>query len=72
MIYFRSKKKSILSKTYDLFFYLSFLSQTFTIYGTAREERDYLFDSSVPLPPTSQTFKHYSGDSYREYTPAHY
>ena len=37
-----------------LFFSLSFLSQTFTIHWTAVEGRGSLFNSSLPLPPTSQ------------------
>ena len=38
-------------------FYLSFLSRTFTIHRTA-EGRGYLFNSSLPLPPFSQTLRH--------------
>ena len=33
------------------FFYLGFLSRTFTIHGTAGEGGGYLFNSSLPLPP---------------------
>ena len=36
---------------YIFFFYLGFLSQTFTIHGTAGEGGGYLFNSSLPLPP---------------------
>ena len=32
-----------------IFFYLGFLSRTFTIHRTAEEEQGYLFKSSVPL-----------------------
>ena len=44
------------------FFHLDFLSRTFTIHGTAGEGGmgggGYLFNSSLPLPPTSQTLRH--------------
>ena len=40
------------------FFYLGFLSRPFTIHRTAREEGEHLFNSSLPLPPASQTFRH--------------
>ena len=40
------------------FFYLDFLSRTFTIHGTAGEGGGYLFNSSLPLPPASQTLRH--------------
>ena len=40
------------------FFYLGFLSRTFTIHGTAGEGGGYLFNSSLPLPPASQTIRH--------------
>ena len=40
------------------FFYLGFLSRTFTIHGTAGEGGGYLFDSSLPLPAASQTLRH--------------
>ena len=36
------------------FFYLGFLSRTFTIHGTAGEGGGYLFNSSLPLPPASK------------------
>ena len=32
-----------------------FLSRTFTIHRTAVEGGDYFFNSSLPLPPASQT-----------------
>ena len=41
-----------------IFFYLDFLSQKFTIHRTAGEERGYLFNFSLLLPPTSQTLRH--------------
>ena len=40
------------------FFCLGFLSRTFTIHGTAGEGGGYLFNSSLPLPPASQTLRH--------------
>ena len=41
-----------------IFFYLGFLSRTFTIHGTAGEGEGYLFNSSLPLPPASQILRH--------------
>ena len=41
-----------------VFFCLGFLSQTFTIERTAGEEGGYFFNSSLSLPPTSQTLRH--------------
>ena len=38
-------------------FYLGFLSRTFTTERAAVEGGGYLFDSSLPLPPTSQTLR---------------
>ena len=40
------------------FFYVGFLLRTFTIHRTAGEGGGYLFNSSLSLPPTSQTFRH--------------
>ena len=40
------------------FFYLGFLSRTFTIHRTAGEGGGYLFNSSLPLPPASRTLRH--------------
>ena len=40
------------------FFYLGFLSRTFTIHGTAGAGGGYLFNPSLPLPPASQTLRH--------------
>ena len=44
--------------SFFFFFYLGFLSRTFTIHGTAGEGGGYLFNSSLPLPPASQTLRH--------------
>ena len=38
--------------------FLDFLSRTFTIHMTAGEVGAYLFNSSLPHPPSSQTLKH--------------
>ena len=40
------------------FFYLGFLSRTFTIHRTAGEGGGYFFNSPLPLPPASQTLRH--------------
>ena len=40
------------------FFYLGFLSQTFTIHKTAEEGGGYFFNSSLPLLPASQKLEH--------------
>ena len=42
----------------DFFFYLHFLSQSFTNHGTAGEGGRHFFNSSLPLPPVSQTLRH--------------
>ena len=39
------------TRTIFFFFYLGFLSRTFTIHKTAGEGGGYLFNSSLPLPP---------------------
>ena len=40
------------------FFLSGFLSLTFTIHRAAGEGGGYLFNSSLPIPPTSQTLRH--------------
>ena len=40
------------------FFYVGFLSRTFTIPNAAGEGGGYLFNSSLPLPSASQTLRH--------------
>ena len=42
----------------SFFFYLGFLSRPFTVQRTARKEGGHFFNSSLPLPPASQTFRH--------------
>ena len=40
------------------FFYLDFLSRTFTIHKTVEERGDYFLNSFLSLPPTSHTLRH--------------
>ena len=56
----KRSQKSIRSIAVGLifFFYLGFLSRTFTIHRTSGEGGAYLFDSSVTLPPALQTRRH--------------
>ena len=55
-----------------LFFYLFFfLSRTFKIHRTAGEGGGYLVNSSLPLPPTSQTLRFWRCGYCRELTSAH-
>ena len=42
----------------NFFFYLSFLSRTFTIHRTAGEGGGYFLNSPLPLPPASQILRH--------------
>ena len=44
----------------DFFFFLGFLSRRFTIHRRAGEGGVYLFNSSLPLPPASQTLRRIS------------
>ena len=53
------------------FFYLSFLSQPFTNHRTAGKGGGHFFNSSLPLPPASQTFRYQSGNYCRELSSAH-
>ena len=48
------KRVSSMEGTYG---YLVLLPRTFTIHRTAREEVGYLINSSLPLPPVSQTLR---------------
>ena len=43
---------------FQFFFYLGFLSRTFTIHRTVGEGGGYLFNSSLPFPPALQTLIH--------------
>ena len=53
------------------FFYPSFLPRTFTNDRTAGERGGLFFNSSLTLPPASQTLRHQLGDYCRELTSAH-
>ena len=55
-------------KLFFFFFYLGFLSGTFTIHRTAGEGGGHLFNSSLPLPPASLTLRQQPGDNCRELT----
>ena len=44
----------IVLRTSMIFFYLGFLSQTFTNHRTAGEGGGHFFNSPLPLPPASQ------------------
>ena len=62
----------ILNTPLDIFFFcLGFLSRTFTNHRTAGEGGGYFFNSSLPLPPVSQTLRHQPGDYCCELTSAH-
>ena len=45
-------------RNWVFFFYLGFLSRTFTNHRTAGEGGGHFFNSSLPLPPASQTIRH--------------
>ena len=45
------------SKIVSFFFYLGFLSRILTNHRTAGEGGGHLFNSSLPLPPASQTLR---------------
>ena len=51
----------LLSMPPNFFFYLGFLSQTFTIHRTAGEGGLYPFNSRLPPSPVSQTLRHQPG-----------
>ena len=53
------------------YFYVGFLSQTFTNHRAAGEGGGHFINSSLPLPPASQTLRHQPGDYCRELTSAH-
>ena len=53
------KEHSIqLAGDWNFFFYLGFLSQTFTNHRSAGERGGHFFNSSLLLPPASQTLRH--------------
>ena len=51
-------KKMSKKSEYIFFVYLGFLSRTFMIHRTAGEGGGYLFNSSLPLSPASETLRH--------------
>ena len=51
-------RQQLTESCYVIFFYLGFLSRIFTIQRTAWEWGGYLFNSSLPLLPASQTLRH--------------
>ena len=51
--------------------YLVFFSRTFTNHMTPGEGGGHFFNSSLPLPPASQTLRHQLGDYCGELTSAH-
>ena len=55
----------------NFFFYLGFLSRTFTNHRTVGEGRGHYFNSSLPLQSASQKLRHQPGDYCRELTSAH-
>ena len=58
LMYFPDNMKKKADDSFFFFFYLCFLLRTFTIHETAGEGGGYLFNSSLPLPPASQTLRH--------------
>ena len=63
--------KHILLFLVFVFFYLAFVLRMFTIHKTVVEWGGYLLISFLPLPPASQTLRHYLGYCCRELTFAH-
>ena len=55
---------------FNFYFNLGVLSQPFTNHRAAEESGGLSFNSSLPLPPASQTFRHQPGDYCRELTSA--
>ena len=55
----------------SFFFYMGFFLRTFTNHRTAEEGGGHFFNSSLPLLPASQAFRHQPGDYCRELTSAH-
>ena len=51
--------------------HLGFFSRTFTNHRATEEGGEHFFNSSLPLPPASQTLRHQPGDYRRELTSAH-
>ena len=55
----------------DFLLYLGFLLQTFTNHRTVEEGRGHLFNSSLPLSPTSQILRNQPEDYCRRLTSTH-
>ena len=53
------------------FFYVGFLSRTFTNHRTTGEKGGHFINFQLPFPPASQTLRHYPGDYCRKLTSAH-
>ena len=53
------------------FFYLGLLSRPFTNHRNTGEAEGHVFNSSLPLPPASQTLRHQPGNYCREFTNAY-
>ena len=67
-----SNFKSINTVSKSTFFSIwVFLSRTFTNHRTPGEGGGHFFNSSLPLPPTSQTLRHQPSDYCRELASAH-
>ena len=59
---FKTKTDQIINNQlcffFFFFFYVGFLSRTFTNHRTAGEGGGHFINSSLPLPPASQTLRH--------------
>ena len=55
----------------NFFFYLGFLSRPLTNHRTAGEGGGHFINSSLPLPPASQTLRHQPDNYRRELASAH-
>ena len=55
---FQSTFRGFTSHKEAFFFYLCFLLRTFTNHRIAEEDGGHFFNSSLPLPPASQTLRH--------------
>ena len=55
----------------QIVFSMGFLSPAFTIHRTVGQGGGYFFNSSLPLPPASQTLRHQPSNYCRELTSTH-
>ena len=70
----KTKRLTVIRKSFSeeiFFLYLGFLSRPFANHRTAGERGGHFFNSSLPLPPDSQTLRHQPSDYCREPTSAH-